>query len=129
MTVAFWVDWVGLPWAMEADPRDGQAACCFKTAQAVREGLGLAWPRYRMAQWYSSARRNDWDSLRRDWLRLVEPIDKLEPGALVRFDQPSGSFGVGVLPNERTLITVRHQGRLLAGPTSAFRNLSLYRLK
>lgn len=127
--MTFWSEWVGLPWELGADPRHGRAACCFRTAQAVREGLGLAWPADRMAKWYSAARRGDWQALRVSWLELTEPIQKAETGALARFDNDSGGFGVGVLPNERTLIVVRHHGRLIAGPTSAFRNLNLYRLK
>lgn len=127
--MTFWHDWIGLPWQLGADPREGRAACCFRTAQAVREGLGLDWPAHRMTSWYSSARWGDWGALRLAWRKMTESIEKPETGALVLFDNGSSGFGVGVLPNERTLITVRHQGRLLAGPITAFRKLDLYRLK
>lgn len=126
--MTFWRRWVGLPWQLGADPRDGKAACCFRTAQAAREELGLSWPAEWMERWYRLAAAGCWDELRADWRQSTEPIEQPEVGALIRFDNSNGSFGVGVLPDERTFITVRHQGRLVAGPRSACGNLSLYRL-
>jgi hypothetical protein len=126
----FWTHWVGLPWALGADPRDGKAACCFRTAQAIREGLGMPWPARRMQNWYSAARRGDWDRLLQDWEEITAPTETPAAGTLIRFDNPSdGSFGVGVLPDERSFITVRHYGRLIAGPISACRKLKLYELQ
>ncbi len=127
--MTFWHDWIGLPWQLGADPREGQAACCFRTAQAVREGLGMPWPAFAMAEWYHLARAGHWEALGIDWSAMTEPIEKPEVGALIRFANTDESFGVGVLPNERTFITVRHHGRLIAGPVSACGNLKLYRLK
>ncbi len=126
--MTFWRDWVGLPWQLAADPREGRGACCFRTAQAVREAMRMPWPADRMAPWYAMARAGDWDALRLDWARLTVPIEQPEDGCLVRFDNKDGGFGVGVLPNKDTLIVVRHHGRLIAGPRSAFGNLDLYRL-
>lgn len=126
--MTFWRDWVGLRWALGEDPREGRGACCFRTAQAVREGLGMPWPSDCMAHWYTQARAGDWEALRLDWEQLTVPIERPEDGALVRFDNSNGGFGIGILPNKDTLITVRHHGRLIAGPRSAFGNLSLYRL-
>lgn len=126
--MTFWRNWVGLPWQLGADPRDGRAACCFRTAQAVREAMGLPWPADRMEHWYRLARRGDWEALWADWAELTEPIEDPEPGALIRFDNGDGGFGVGVLPSAATFITVRHCGRLIAGPLSACGKLKLYRL-
>lgn len=125
----FWSRWVGLPWALGADPRDGRAACCFRTAQAIREELGLPWPADRMEHWYSDASAGAWEGLRWDWEDMTRPIEKPEVGALIRFDNPDDTFGVGVLPDERTLITVRHRGRLIAGPISACGRLKLFCLR
>ena len=127
--MTFWRNWVGLPWALGADPRDGRAACCFRTAQATREELGMHWPADRMAHWYSDAQAGAWQGLRMDWLELTTPIDEPEAGALIRFDNQDGSFGLGVLADAQTLLTVRHYGRLIVGPFSAFRRLKLYRLQ
>lgn len=124
----FWRDWVGLPWELGADPRSGKAACCFMTAQAAREALGMPWPADRMADWYQAARRGAWGLLREDWAEMTEPISTPEPGALIRFDNADDSFGVGILPDDHTLITVRHLGRLIVGPLSACGKLKLYRL-
>jgi hypothetical protein len=125
----FWRKWVGLPWSLGADPRSGRAACCFRTAQAAREALGLSWPADRMERWYAAARRGDWRELREDWDRMTDPINRPEPGALIRFDHDDSSFGVGVLADEQTMITVRHHGRLIVGRLSAFSKLNLYCLK
>lgn len=128
--MTFWHRWVGLPWELGADPRDGRAACCFVTAQAVREKLGMRWPAERMAGWYREARLGAWEGLRWDWSELTEPIARPEAGALIRFDNPvDDTFGVGVLPNDLTLITVRHNGRLIAGPLSACGGLKFFRLR
>lgn len=127
--MTFWRKWVGLPWRLGADPRGGQGACCFRTAQAVREELGMPWPADRMEHWYSDAQLGAWPGLRCDWDELAAPIEQPEPGALIRFDHGDSSFGVGVLPDERTLITVRHYGRLIVGPLSACGRLKLFRLR
>lgn len=124
----FWRQWVGLPWELGADPRDGRAACCFRTVQAVREALGLPWPSDRMAGWYRQASSGAWDNLRQAWDELTEPTQAKEPGTLIRFDN-GNSFGVGALLTSDIFVTVRHHGRLIVGPRSACGNLSLYRLK
>jgi hypothetical protein len=129
LTSEFWHDWIGLPWSLGADPRQGKAACCFATAQAVREVLGMPWPARQMKQWYSRARARDWLGLQRDWEQMTALIETPEAGALVQFRNADGSFGVGVLPNAETLITVRHYGRLIAGPLAACENLKLHRLR
>lgn len=127
--MTFWRKWVGLPWALGADPRDGVGACCFRTAQAIREELDMHWPEGWMNHWYQMARQGDWGKLRLDWEESTDRIEQPEAGALVRFDHRDGSFGTGALPNEKTIITVRHHGRLIAGPVSACGGLKLFRLK
>ena len=82
-----------------------------------------------MEHWYASALGGGWASLRHDWSDLTAPIEQPEPGALIRFDHGDGSFGIGVLPDEKTLITVRHYGRLVVGPSTACGKLNLYRLQ
>ena len=125
----FYRRWVGLPWAWGADPRDGKAACCFRTAQAAREELGLHWPSDCMAGWYELARRGAWVGLKDDWDQFTERIEQPAIGALLRFDNPNGTFGLGVLAEDEIVITVRHQGRLLVAPRRALRPVSLYQLK
>ena len=127
--MTFWRDWVGLPWELQADPREGRAACCFMTAQAAREAMGMPWPAHLMPEWYCMAREGRWAELRHDWAAMTEPIKKPEAGALIQFDNRNDSFGVGILPDSRTFITVRHNGRLVAGPVSACGKLNLFRLK
>ena len=82
-----------------------------------------------MRQWYSRARARDWEGLQNDWEQMTVPIEAPETGALVQFKNQDGSFGLGVLPNAQTLITVRHYGRLIVGPLAACGNLKLHRLK
>lgn len=124
----FWRKWVGLPWALGADPRSGRAACCFRTAQAVREELGLPWPTERMETWYDRARQADWANLRSDWQALTAEVRTPGTGALARFDNPDGSFGVGILVEPDLLITVRHHGRLIVAPRRAIGSIKLYQL-
>ena len=88
----------------------------------------MSWPADRMRSWYTAAERGHWRELDEDWGELTEPIEKPEAGALIRFDRGDGSFGVGVLPNAGTFITVRHYGCLIAGPVNACGSLKLFRL-
>ena len=118
-----------MPWAWGADPRDGRAACCFKTAQAAREELGLSWPADRMSDWYTRAKRGEWESLYRDWTDMTKEIKKPVAGALLKFDNADGGFGVGVLLEPEIIATVRHQGRLLVVPRKALGLLKLYQLR
>jgi hypothetical protein len=82
-----------------------------------------------MSLWYLQAGSGMWWGLGQDWGQMTEPIEKPEVGALIRFDRGDGSFGIGVLPDERTLITVRHYGRLIVGPLAACGKMNLYRLR
>jgi hypothetical protein len=82
-----------------------------------------------MEGWYLDARRGDWGLLRLDWDAMTAPIKKPEAGALIRFDHSDDSFGIGVLPDAQTLITVRHHGRLVVGPLAACGKFNLYCLK
>ena len=88
----------------------------------------MPWPADRMRSWYTAAERGHWRELDEDWGELTEPIERPEAGALIRFDRGDGSFGVGVLPNADTFITVRHYGCLIAGPVNACGSLKLFRL-
>ena len=88
----------------------------------------MPWPADRMRLWYLRAGSGMWWELGKDWKRMTEPIEKPEAGALIRFDRGDGSFGVGVLPNADTFITVRHYGCLIAGPVNACGSLKLFRL-
>lgn len=125
----FYRRWVGLPWAWGADPRDGRAACCFKTAQAAREELGLRWPADRMDGWYEKARQGLWCALRDEWDEFTEPAYCPVAGALLRFDSRDGTFGLGVMAQDEIVITVRHHGRLLVAPRRALSPINLYQLK
>lgn len=125
----FWRKWVGLPWAWGADPRDGKAACCFRTAQAAREELGLSWPAEHMDAWYKAASAGCWMGLRDDWDQLTTPTERAEAGALLRFDNNDGSFGLGVLVEAEIVVTVRHRGRLVVAPRKPLGSLMLYRIR
>lgn len=122
----FWMGWVGLPWEWGADPRDGQAACCFRSSQAVREQLGMPWPNERMEAWYRLARLGVWAKLRHDWYACTRIVEEPRPGLLLKFDQPDDSFGVGALASADVAIVVRHFGRLHAIPACHWRKLPLY---
>lgn len=125
----FWQPWIGLPWVWGADPREGRGACCFRTAQAAREELGLPWPADRMGDWYVRASRRDWMGLRADWEGATTELAGPIAGALVRFDNADGSFGVGVLVEPEIVVTVRHQGRLIVAPRRAIGSMKLYQLR
>ena len=125
----FWLKWVGLPWAWGADPREGRAACCFRTAQAAREELGLPWPSEYMDDWYRAASAGYWMGLRNDWDRLTARTREPEAGVLLRFDNKDGSFGLGVLVEPEVVVTVPHQGRLLVAPRKPLGPVTLYQIR
>lgn len=125
----FWRKWVGLPWELGADPRDGKAACCFRTVQAAREELGLPWPSERMSDWYTKARHGHWETLNRDWELMTRITREPVAGALLRFENVGESFGLGVLVEPEIAVTVRHRGRLIVASRRVLGPLTLYQLK
>jgi hypothetical protein len=82
-----------------------------------------------MGDWYVRAQRGDWTGLKCDWADATEQTSKPEAGALLRFDNPDGGFGVGVLVEAEIVVTVRHQGRLIAAPRRALYSPRFYQLK
>jgi hypothetical protein len=126
MSNTFWLPWVGLPHEIGADPRDGRGACCFKTAQAVREELGLSWPKERMDEWYQLASANSWEQLHRDWETLTTPCEA-RPGAITLLgDDPLGSFGLGVLASSEFALTSIHGLKLVSVPKRLWQNFQFY---
>jgi hypothetical protein len=82
-----------------------------------------------MSDWYARASRRDWLGLRADWTGATIEIEEPETGALLRFDNADGGFGVGVLVEPEIVVTVRHQGRLIVAPRRALGPLKLYQLQ
>lgn len=127
----FYHKWVGLPWRRKADPRTDRAACCFRTAQAVRECLGLPWPAECMDDWYRTAEQGLWPVLRRDWDRRTTMIEggdgDREPGDLLMFDSTQNdSFGIGVFVTPQAFITVPEGRRLIVLPAYLAKAGKLY---
>lgn len=125
----FWHHWVGLPWQWGADPRDGRAACCFRTAQAARESMGLSWPAGQMEGWYALAEAGAWGMLRGEWNKYTMVAGEPAAGQIVRVDNDNGSFGLAVFVDPATIIAVRHYGRLLVVPARVFSLFSRYELR
>lgn len=128
--MSFWLDWVGLPWRLGADPRDGKGACCFRTAQAAREALLLPWPADEMARWYELAQAGAWELLREDWKTMTYMEEgPTRAGQLVKFDRDDGGFGLGVMASETALITVPEHRRLIVLPAKMVSARPRYELR
>ena len=125
----FWASWVGLPWQWGADPRQGKAACCFRSTQAVREMLHLPWPGDRMADWYRIAGAGGWALLRQEWSQLTVETNKPQAGTLLRLDNEDMSFGVGALVRPDAALIVRHSGRLHVLPPKHWSSMKLYEVR
>lgn len=112
-----WISWIGLPAVEGSDPRAGFAGCCFQMAGIVREDLGLPWPRHRMPEWYRRAWSGDWEFLRNEWELYTYPC-KIQPGAITFMDRKRDdmAFGVGVLVDERTMLTTTPESGVIAVP-------------
>ena len=127
--IPFWANWVGLPWEWGADPRNGKAACCFRSTQAVREQLRLPWPSDRMTDWYRIAKAGRWGTLRQEWSQFTRETDEPQAGTLLRLDNEDLSFGVGALVTPDAALIVRHNGRLHVLPTKHWSSLKLYEVR
>ena len=121
----FWLPWIGLPQIDGADPRAGVGGCCFRIAQVVREEMGLYWPDDMMDLWYNMAEHGCWKELRDDWEEMTCPSEP-HPGAIVLLDRepPPGAFGLGVLVDDRTLLTALHGKGVVAVPRSVWKGWS-----
>jgi hypothetical protein len=121
----FWLPWIGLPQIDGADPRAGVGGCCFRMTQVVREEMGLYWPGDRMADWYGMAEEGRWDLLRDAWEEMTFATDP-HPGAFCLLDRepPPGAFGLGVLVDDRRLLTAIHRRGVVSVPRSVWKDWS-----
>lgn len=122
---AVWSPWIGLPSRWGADPRKDGAACCFRLTEIVRTILNLPWPHERMEGWYHLARGGQWSALHFDYGFLTTPAEDRLPGSFRRIASPgapvNGAFGLGVIVDERYMLTVLEGRGMVAVPRSAWR--------
>lgn len=114
--------WVGLPYRLGADPRDGQGACCLMMAIAIHEELGLPMPlRPQVEAWVQAARHGRWLELARAFKCWTRPATIIRPGTMALTSQKDGGIGIATAVDSSYLLIPFHDDGVRAVPRRTFR--------
>lgn len=123
-----WRNWIGLPHEMEADPREGRAACCVRIAQILRKTAELASPEID-PKWFEHARLGHWSYCRACFDDLVTPAPEQDLWSLAFVNNGPTQFGVGIVVQDRKLLLPHHRRGVMAIPLSLLKPLSYFHIK
>jgi hypothetical protein len=122
----FWMKYIGLPFRLGADPKDGEAADCIRLVLRVLEEAGLN-PPHVERKWYALLAHHNLEAIREDWFSLTEQTAKPEEYAMTVL--PSASeFSIGVVVSDG-LLSVRNETGVLWMPLQNLPPLNYRRLK
>jgi hypothetical protein len=119
--------WVGLPHEIGADPDDGVAADCLVMTSKVLKSQNLFCPPLN-PNWFEMARQERWDSLYREWGRLMEKTDDISNGCVYMHSDKEQLFGLGVFIDGGFLI-VRHTKGVAWIPVSLIQKPNYWRVR
>lgn len=128
MTLAkSWMQYVGMPYRMGADPRNGNGTDCIRLVLRVLEDGGLTPPPVER-RWYKWLAESNLEAIRKDWLSLTEQTAGPEQYAMTLLPS-SGMFCIAVVV-DNGLLTVSASLDVVAWiPLTSIRPLNYRRLK
>jgi len=101
MSTSCWMRYVGLPYRMGADPRQGQATDCIRLVLRVLEDAGLNPPPVER-QWYKWLAEGNLDAIKQDWYALTEQTNGPEQYAMTLLPS-AGLFCIAVVVDDGLL--------------------------
>lgn len=128
MTLTEWQDWIGLPHEIEADPREGRAACCVKVAGILLSNAGLPFPEIDPA-WYEQARAKRWEACLYAFQKHTEPIPEPELWSMAWVTNGTAGYGIGTVVQNNMLLLPHHKRGVMAIPIHLIKPLDYFRLK
>lgn len=127
MSTSSWMRYVGLPYRMGADPRQGQATDCIRLVLRVLEDAGLNPPPVER-QWYKWLAEGNLDAIKQDWYALTEQTNGPEQYAMTLL--PSGGlFCIAVVVDDGLLAISANLNIVSWIPINRLRPLNYRRLK
>lgn len=123
-----WLNWIGLPHVVGADPRQGQGACCLVMARILLTEAGQYFPDIE-EQLLSLARAAHWDRLTKEFERHTERLEGPEPWSLTLIRNGPAGLGIGTVVPGEYLLLPHHRRGVRAIPISALRPLTFHRVR
>lgn len=125
---AIWLDWVGLPHEVGADPRAGKGACCLVMARLLLTEAGRYFPPIE-DKLLALVRQSAWQSLTKKFAEYTEPLSDPEPWALTLIKNGPHGLGVGTVVPDGYLLLPHHRRGVTAVPMSVLRPLTFHRVR
>lgn len=122
-----WLSWLGLPYAFDADPREGRGCSCLVMTRILLTEAGQYFPPIE-AELLALARVGSWEELRRTFMRYTVPLDTPEPWAITPTENDGTAFGLGTLVPENYLIAPHVRRGVIAVPLNVLRDTTFYRV-
>lgn len=126
MTAQFWMRYVGMPYRLGADPRQGRGTDCIRMVFAVLRDAGLNPPPVER-NWYHLLAARNTDAIEREWFQLTEQASGPEQFSMALLPA-DGDFSIGIVV-DNGLLTVRANIGVTWVPLSSLRPLNYRRLK
>lgn len=122
-----WMQYVGMPYRMGADPRNGNATDCIRLVLRVLEDAGLNPPAVER-KWYALLAQGDIDAIRDDWLSLTEQTNGPEQYAMTLLPT-QGLFSIAIVVDDGLLTVNANLDMVTWVPLKDLRPLNYRRLK
>lgn len=123
-----WTKWLGLPHEIEADPRDGRAACCVKVAHNLLTNAGLPTP-VLDPRWFDEARAGHWSYCQWVFQQFVEPSPEPDLWSVAWVTNGPVGFGIGTVVQDNKLLIPHHRRGVTLIPIQCLRKLEYFRVK
>jgi hypothetical protein len=122
-----WMKYVGMPYRMGADPRNGNGTDCIRLVLRVLEDAGLQPPPVER-QWYKWLAEDNLDAIRDDWYALTEQTAGPEQYAMALVPT-GGVFCIAVVVDDGLLTVSANLDMVAWVPLHSIRPLNYRRLR
>lgn len=120
-----WSEWLGLPHAIGADPREGRAACCLVICKVVLDAAGYQTPS--IDHWLELAKQGEWIHLQLAFDKHCYPVPEPQLHAMALIRNGSHGLGLGIVVEDSRLLLPHHRKGVITLPTQKLRLLQ-YRM-
>lgn len=106
-----WRPWIGLPYRLGADPREGEACCCLNLTSLVLEAAGINPPPLQ-TEWLKYAKVHNWSAIEEAFynntkLHECQYPDRPAPYSICLL-RSRDAMGLGIVTEARSILTALH---------------------
>lgn len=123
-----WLNWIGLPYAFDEDPRDGRGCSCLLMCRILLTEAGQYFPPIERTL-LTMARAGAWSELRETFMQYTEPLPGPEPWAITPTEDDGQAFGLGTVVPEGYLLAPHTRRGVCAVPLGVLRTDAFYRVR